>query len=180
MVSSVIIRLAGVVTKFNTIAKIRKYKKFHEEHHFIPMVMEVHNALGRDVDHFIRECAHFFMIDDQHFIYPCLFAFKFSRQRVSTALQHALTFAIEKKIELVSDACFRTPITIKSHDLHACDIRGAVDEIASYHERDQLFPFFLVLASCAYFGFFWLWLFVSLVMVLTINLLLDFCDPYSN
>ncbi len=145
MVLSVIIRLAGVVTNFNTIAKIRKYKKFHEEHHFIPMAMEVHNALERDMDHFIRECAHFFMIDDQHVIYPYLFAFKFSRQHVSTALQDVLTFVIEKKIELVSDACFRPPITIKSHDLHACDVRGAVDKIASYHERDQFFLFF---SSC--------------------------------
>jgi hypothetical protein len=116
------------------------------------MAMEVHNALERDVDHFIRECAHFFMIDDQHVIYPCFFAFKFSRQRVSIALQHALTFAIEKKIELGSDVCFRPPITIRSHDLHACDVRGAVDEITSYHKRDQLFPFFyFLLASCAYF-----------------------------
>jgi hypothetical protein len=36
----------------------------------------------------------------------------------------------------VGDACSRPCITIRSHDLHACDIRGDVDEIASYHERD--------------------------------------------
>jgi hypothetical protein len=26
----------------------------------------------------IRECAHFFTIDDQEVVYPCLFAFNFS------------------------------------------------------------------------------------------------------
>ncbi len=37
---------------------------------------------------------------------------------------------------LACDACFRPPIIIKSHDVHAGDIRGAVGEIISYHERD--------------------------------------------
>ncbi len=31
---------------------------------------------------------------------------------------------------------------IESHDLHAGNIRGAVDEIASYRKRDKLSPFF--------------------------------------
>jgi hypothetical protein len=50
--------------------------------------------------------------------------------------QRALTFVIERKIVLVSDACFRLPISIKSHDLCASDIRRAVGGIASYHEKD--------------------------------------------
>jgi len=50
--------------------------------------------------------------------------------------QHALTFAIERKIALASDVCFKPPIIIKSHDLHASDIKGVMGEIASYHERD--------------------------------------------
>ncbi len=29
-----------------------------------------------------------------------------------------------------------TLVTIKSHHLHACNIRGAMGEIASYHKRD--------------------------------------------
>jgi hypothetical protein len=37
---------------------------------------------------------------------------------------------------LASDVCSKPPITIRSHDLHAGDIRRAMDEIASYHERD--------------------------------------------
>jgi hypothetical protein len=41
--------------KFSAIVKIRKYTGFHEGHHFIPVAMEVHNATGHDMDHFIRE-----------------------------------------------------------------------------------------------------------------------------
>jgi hypothetical protein len=42
--------------KLNTIAKIHKYKGFYEGHHFILMALEVHDALERDMDRFIREC----------------------------------------------------------------------------------------------------------------------------
>jgi hypothetical protein len=58
--SSVISQLIGVITKLSAIAKIRKYRGFHEGHHFIQMAMEVHGALERDMDHFIKECAHLF------------------------------------------------------------------------------------------------------------------------
>ncbi len=37
---------------------------------------------------------------------------------------------------LIGDACSKPPICIKFHDLHASDIRGAMGEIISYHERD--------------------------------------------
>jgi hypothetical protein len=37
---------------------------------------------------------------------------------------------------LVSDVCSKPSITIRSHDLHASDIREAMSEIASYHWRD--------------------------------------------
>jgi hypothetical protein len=36
----------------------------------------------------------------------------------------------------MGDACFRPPIIIKSHDLHASDIRRAMGEITSYHKKD--------------------------------------------
>ncbi len=36
--------------------------------------------------------------------------------------------------------------------LHANDIKRAVGEIASYHKKDYLSPFFLVLVGCAFFG----------------------------
>ncbi len=48
----------------SAITKIRKYRRFHEGHHFIPMAMEVHDTLEHDMDHLIRECACFFTIDD--------------------------------------------------------------------------------------------------------------------
>jgi hypothetical protein len=40
----------GAVVKLSAIAKIRKYKRFHEGHHFIPMAMEVHDGFGHDMD----------------------------------------------------------------------------------------------------------------------------------
>jgi hypothetical protein len=40
------------------------------------------------------------------------------------------------KIVLVGDACSKPPIIIKFHDLHVGDIRGAMGEITSYHEKD--------------------------------------------
>jgi hypothetical protein len=46
--------------ELNAIVKICKYKGFHMGHQFIPMAMEVHNAFGRDMDRFIKECARFF------------------------------------------------------------------------------------------------------------------------
>ncbi len=60
MASSVISQPIGVVMELSTIAKIHKYRRFHDERHFILMAMEVHGALGHDMDHFIRECAHVF------------------------------------------------------------------------------------------------------------------------
>jgi hypothetical protein len=60
VVSNVINQPVGAIKKFNTIAKIRKYKRHHEGHHFILMAMEVHGTFKHDMDHFIRKCAHLF------------------------------------------------------------------------------------------------------------------------
>jgi hypothetical protein len=60
MVMSVISQLACVMWNFSSIVKIHKYRGFHERRHFIPMAMEVHNALRHDMDHFIKECAFIF------------------------------------------------------------------------------------------------------------------------
>jgi len=60
VVSSVISQSTSVIIELNTIAKICKYKKFHEEHHFIPIAVKVHSALGHDVNHFVRECIRLF------------------------------------------------------------------------------------------------------------------------
>ncbi len=60
MVSNVITQLVGVAIKLNTIIKICKYRKFHKGHHFIPMAMEMQGTHGRDMDRFIKKCAHLF------------------------------------------------------------------------------------------------------------------------
>jgi hypothetical protein len=61
------------------------------------------------------------------------FCIQFFRQHVSIVFHCALAFLIERKIELASDACSKPPITIRSHDLHAGNIR---EVIVFYHERD--------------------------------------------
>jgi hypothetical protein len=55
--------------------------------------------------------------------------------------------------------------------LHASDIRGAMGEIASYHKKDWLSPYFGPFKLCVFWPFFGLSLFVSLGMVLAIILL---------
>ncbi len=47
-----------------------------------------------------------------------------------------LAFAIKRKIMLAGDACSGPPITIRSYDLHAGNIKRALSETASYHEKD--------------------------------------------
>jgi hypothetical protein len=58
--SSVISWPTNAAVKLRAITKICKYRGLHEGHHFILMAMEVHSALRRDTDCFIRECAHLF------------------------------------------------------------------------------------------------------------------------
>jgi hypothetical protein len=99
------------------------------------MALEVHEALVRDMDHFIKECARLFHDKQLKDHLSLSFYIQFFWQCVSIILQLALAFAIEKKIVLVGDVCSRPPITIRSHDLHASDIKRAMGEIASYHER---------------------------------------------
>ncbi len=77
MATNVISQLTNLIAKFCAIVKIYKYKGFHEGHHFILIAMDVYDALGRNMDHFIIECVHFFIIDDQKVMYPCFFALVF-------------------------------------------------------------------------------------------------------
>jgi hypothetical protein len=81
-----------------------------------------------------RNVFIFSMIDDYEVIYPYLFTFNFLSS-VLVLFSNILTSIIKKKIALANDVCFRPPITIRFHNLHVGDIRGAVCEIASYHER---------------------------------------------
>jgi len=64
-----------------------------------------------------------------------VFYIQFFKVHVNIVFQCALAFAIERKIVLAIDACSRTPIIIKSHDLHAGNIKGAMGKTTSYHER---------------------------------------------
>jgi hypothetical protein len=57
-------------------------------------------------------------------------------QCASIVFQHALIFAIERKIVLVGDVCSKPPIIIRSHDFHVDDIRRTLGEITSYHKTD--------------------------------------------
>jgi hypothetical protein len=100
------------------------------------MAMEVHNAPGHDMDHFIRECAHLFHDRRSKGHLSLSFCIQFFRQCVSIALQHALASIRDRKIRLAGDVCFRPFTTIKSHDLHVGDIREAMGEIVSYHKRN--------------------------------------------
>jgi len=58
--SSGISKLANATAKFSTIVKIHKYRRLHERHHFIPMVMDMHIAPKRVMDHFIKDCVCLF------------------------------------------------------------------------------------------------------------------------
>ncbi len=117
VVTNVISQPTDVVVELNTIVKIRKYKRFHEGHHFIPMAMEVHGTFRHDMDHFIKECACLF--HDRWLMDHLSLSFyiQFFKQCVDYALQCALTFTIEKKIALVKDVCSKLRIIIRFHDL---------------------------------------------------------------
>jgi hypothetical protein len=100
------------------------------------MAMEVHGTPERDMDRFIKECAHLFHDRRSKGHLSLFFCIQFFKQRVNIVLQRALVFVIERKIVLTTDVCSRPLTIIRSHDLHAGDNRGTVGEIASYDERN--------------------------------------------
>ncbi len=55
---------------------------------------------------------------------------------------------------MISDACSKPPITIRSHNLHACDIKRVMSEIISYHERLVLSLFLGLMGLCIFWPFF--------------------------
>jgi hypothetical protein len=64
------------------------------------------------------------------------FCIQFFKQHVSIVFQRALAFIIKRKIALVGDAYSKPLSIIRSHNLHAGYIRGAMGQITFYHERD--------------------------------------------
>jgi hypothetical protein len=89
------------------------------------------------MDRFMRECAHLFHNRRLRGHLSLSFGIQFFKQHVSIALQCVLASTIKRKIALASDACSRPPTTIRSHDLHICDIRGAMGDVASYCEKSH-------------------------------------------
>jgi hypothetical protein len=122
--------------ELNAIATIHKYKGFQEGHLFILMVMEVHDVPRCDMNYFIMECARLFHNKQSKGHLSLFFCIQFFKQQINISFQRVLTSVIKRKITLAGDVCFRPPITIKFHDLHVSDIKGAMGEITSYHERD--------------------------------------------
>jgi hypothetical protein len=105
-------------------------------YYFILMVMELHGAHGCDMDHFFKVCARLFHDRRSRGHLSLFFWIQIFIQHVSFAFQRVLTFVLQKKIMSASDACSKPPIIIRSHDLCAGDIKGAMGEIGSYQERD--------------------------------------------
>jgi len=112
--------------------------------------MEVHNAPERDMDHVIRYYARLFHNRRLGGHLSLSFYIQFFKQHVNIILQQALASAIEKKIVLVSDACSRPPIIIRSHNLHIGDIKRAMGEITPTTKGINFLPFF---GSCGLFIF---------------------------
>jgi len=136
MASNVINQPTCAAIKFNTIVKICKYRELYTGHYFISMAMEVHGAHRCDMNCFIKECVRLFHDRWSRGHISLFFYIQFFKQCVNITLQHVLTFVIERKVALAGDACFRPPIIIRFHNLHESNIRGAIGEIISYHERD--------------------------------------------
>jgi hypothetical protein len=136
MAMSVISQPIGAYVELNAIVKIHKYRRLHKGHHFILMAMEVHGTLECDMNSFIKECVHLFHNKWSGGHLSLYFCIQFFKQRVSIAFQRALISTIERKVTLVRDVCSRPPIPIRSHNLHACDIKGTVSDIVSSHKRD--------------------------------------------
>jgi hypothetical protein len=117
------------------------------------MAMEVHDALGHDMDHFIKECAYPFHNGWSKDYSSLSFCIHFCKQCVSIVFQHALTFAIERKIALTSDACSRPPLLL---DLMICmhaTIEGLwVKQLPTMKGTNYL-PFFFFFGSCGCLSF---------------------------
>jgi len=137
--------------------------------------MEVHNAIECDMDRFIKECARLFHNKQLRGHLSLFFCIHFFKQCVSIVLQDALASTIERKIALASDACSRSPTTIRSHNF-ACwwHKRGRGWDSFLPWETSSL-PFLGPFELCVFWPFFGLPLFVFLGMVLAIVLFLAIC-----
>ncbi len=136
VVVSVISRPTSAMVELNATVNICKYRGFHERHHFIPMAMEVHSAFGHDMDHFTKECVYLFHNKQLTGHLNLSFCIQIFRQCVNIALQCALASTIKRNIVFITNIYSRPPTIIRFHDLSTCNIKRALGEIASYHEKD--------------------------------------------
>jgi hypothetical protein len=141
------------------------------------MAMKVYNTFEHDINHFIKECVHLFHNKQLEGNLSLCFCIQIFRKSVNIAFQLALTSPIKMKIVLVGEVCSKPPITIRSHDLHVGDIRGATGEIVLTMRGTSSLPSFWFLRVVRLLAFLWPSFFVSSMMVTTIVLLLDlnFC-----
>jgi hypothetical protein len=100
------------------------------------MAMDVHDAPKCDMDRFIKECVRLFHDRWSRGHLSLYFCIQFFKQHVSIDFQRVLASIIKRNFVLVRDVYSRPLINIKSHDLHVGDIRKAMGEITSYHEKD--------------------------------------------
>jgi len=100
------------------------------------MAMKVHDAFGRDMDRFIKVCAHLFHNKQLGGHLSLSFCIQFLRQRVSIVFQHVLICTIERKIALVVTIVVNLPLLLDFMICMQVTLGGAIGEIISYHERD--------------------------------------------
>jgi len=98
------------------------------------MAMKVHDALRRDMDRFIKVCAHLFHDKQLGGHLSLSFCIQFLKQRVNIIFQHVLNCTIERKIALVVTIVVNLPSLLDFMICMHVTLRGAIDEITSYHE----------------------------------------------
>ncbi len=97
MLTSVIIRLTCAIMKFSIIVKIRKYRRLHEGHHFISMVMKMHGVFGCDLYCFIKECVHLFHNRQLVDHLSLSFCINFFKQHVNIVFPACIRFCYKKE-----------------------------------------------------------------------------------
>jgi hypothetical protein len=135
------------------------------------MAMEVYGTLVCDMDRFIEEHVCLFHNSRLGNHLSFFFAFNFLGSMLVLFLSMLKTYVRERKIALARNACSRPPIIIRSHDLHANNIKKVMGEITSYHHERINSLSSLVLVGFTIFELSLAFPFVLHVMVLTI-----FCD----
>jgi len=89
-----VINWASATVELSAIIKIHKYKRLPENHHFIPMAIEVHDTFKHDMNSFIKECVYLFHNRWLGGHLSFSFCIQFFMQHVSITFQHVLASVI--------------------------------------------------------------------------------------